>query len=153
MKSTEKPLGEIVDYGIRIEFQARGSSHAHCVLWVKGTPKFGVDDDNDVCKFIDKYISCAIPEQEGKLKELVLLLQQHKHSTYCKRNKTCRFNFPKPPSSQTVIAMPISDPDDIKNAKSVLAKVHEVLAEGHTELSLDEILIRAKVSHNEYTSL
>ena len=75
LKSTAKPLGEIVDYGIRIEFQARGSPHAHCVIWVKDAPKYGVNNDNKVCDFIDKYISCAIPEQEGKLKDLVLLLQ------------------------------------------------------------------------------
>ena len=38
-----------------------------------------------------------------------------------------------------------------KSAQSVLAKVHKVLADGHTDLSLNEILIRAKVSPNEYT--
>jgi len=32
LKSKAKPLGEIVDYAIRVEFQARGSLHAHCVL-------------------------------------------------------------------------------------------------------------------------
>ena len=32
LKSTAKPLGEIVDYAIRIEFQARGSPYAHCVI-------------------------------------------------------------------------------------------------------------------------
>ena len=83
LKSNAHPLGEIVDYGIRIEFQARGSPHAHCVIWVKDAPKY-IDDDNDVCAFIDQYISCAIPGEEGKLKELVQLLQQHKHSSYCK---------------------------------------------------------------------
>ena len=41
LKSTAKSLGEIADYGIRIEFQARGSPHAHCVTWVKDAPKFG----------------------------------------------------------------------------------------------------------------
>ena len=115
LKSTAKPLGEIVDYGIRIEFQARGSPHAHCVIWVKDAPKYGVNNDNEVCDFIDKYISCAIPEQEGKLKDLVLLLQQHKHSTYCKRNKTCRFNFPKPPTCKTLIATPDADSSVIKS--------------------------------------
>ena len=34
LKSTTKPLGEIVDYAIRIEFQARGSPHAHCVIYM-----------------------------------------------------------------------------------------------------------------------
>lgn len=57
LKSTAKLLGEIVNYAVRIEFQARGSPHAHCVIWVKGAPTFGVDDDNEVCQFIDEYIS------------------------------------------------------------------------------------------------
>ena len=32
LKSTAHPLGEQVDYAIRIEFQARGSPHAHTIL-------------------------------------------------------------------------------------------------------------------------
>ena len=114
--------------------------------------KYGVNNDNEVCDFIDKYISCATPEQEGKLIDLVLLLQQHKHSTYCKKNKTCHFNFPKPPTCKTLIATPDPDSSVVKSAQSVLAIVHKVLAHGHIDLSLNEILIRAKVSsHNEYT--
>ncbi|XP_071953105.1 uncharacterized protein [Antedon mediterranea] len=35
LKSKAHPLGEITDYVIRIEFQARGSPHAHTLLWVK----------------------------------------------------------------------------------------------------------------------
>ena len=93
LKSTAKPLGEIVDYAIRIEFQARGSPHAHTVIWVKDAPRFGIDSDKDVVNFIDQYVTCAKPE-DGKLRELVLLLQEHmyKHSSYCKRGKTCRFS-------------------------------------------------------------
>ena len=101
MKSKANPLGEIVDYAIRVEFQAHGSPHAHNVISIKSVPKFGRDSDESVCKFIDKYVSCAIPENECKLKELVLLLQQPKHSSYCKRGRTCRFNFPLPPSTKT----------------------------------------------------
>ena len=36
-------LGELVDYAIRIEFQARGSPHAHTILWIKDAPKLNVD--------------------------------------------------------------------------------------------------------------
>ena len=53
LKSTANPLREIVDYAIRIEFQARGSPPAHCVLWVIDAPQCGVDDDSTVCNFID----------------------------------------------------------------------------------------------------
>ena len=73
------PLGEITDEAIRTEFQNRGSPHAHCVLWVKGASKFGENPDGEVCNFIDKYIACNIPNDNEKLKELVLLVQQHKH--------------------------------------------------------------------------
>ena len=88
LKSTAKPLSEIADYAIRIEFQARGSPHAHCIIWVKDAPEFGVDNDDDVCDFIDQYVSCKVPAEDGQLKDLVLL-QKHKHSSYCRRNKTC----------------------------------------------------------------
>ena len=32
LKSRAQPIGELVDYAIRIEFQARGSPHAHTIL-------------------------------------------------------------------------------------------------------------------------
>ena len=115
LKSTAKPLGEIADYAIRIEFQARGSPHAHCVIWVKDAPEFGVNANDEVCAFIDQYVSCKLPGEDSKLKELVLLLQKHKHSSYCKRNKTCRFSFPKPPSEKTLITRVDFDRDPDKD--------------------------------------
>ena len=153
LKSTAKPLGEIADYAIRIEFQARGSPHAHCVIWVKDAPEYGVDHDSKVCDFIDQYVSCKLPNQDGKLRELVLLLQQHKHSSYCKRNKSCRFNFPKPPSSKTLIAKSSEDDDDYVVAQNVavLSKVQKLIAEGNTDMSLDDLLDKAEVSESEYT--
>ena len=86
-KSTAQPLGEIIDYAIRIEFQARGSPHAHAVIWVKNAPKYGINSNDEVCAFIDKYITCEIPDNNEMLKEHVLTLQQHNHSSYCKRGK------------------------------------------------------------------
>ena len=86
----------------------------HTVIWVKDAPKYDVDDCDNVCAFIDQYISCAIPSEEGKLKQLVQLMQQHKHSSYCKRHNHCRFSFPKPPTPNTLIAEPQSDPDLVK---------------------------------------
>ena len=151
MKSTAKPLGEIVDYAIRIEFQARGSPHAHCVIWVKDAPHFQIDADSDVCDFIDQYITCEIPKEEGKLKDLVMLLQQHKHSSYCKRHKSCRFNFPKPPSYNTLITKTEVEPDTASEATRVLTKVYKVLACGHAYLSLDDLLVKAEVSLDDYT--
>ena len=96
-----------------------------------------------VCDFIDKYIACNIPTDNEKLKELVLLVQQHKHSTYCKRNKQCRFSFPQPPSSCTLISQPYSEDDTGCTSKSVaecLSKVRKLLIEGNTNVSHLQLL-------------
>ena len=88
--SNAKPLGEDVDYAIRIEFQARGSPHAHTLLWVKDAPQLNVQTDNEVCQFVQ------IPEEENE-KELLLKLQNHSQSSYCRKKGSCRFKYPKPP--------------------------------------------------------
>ncbi len=112
------PSGEIV---VRIEFQSRGSPHAHCVLWVKDAPLYGVASNTDIiCAFIDQYVTCAIPGDEcSKLKQ-VLAVQQHRHSSYCKRHKSCRFRFPHPPSANTVIAESSPDQEHVKQAQWLL---------------------------------
>ena len=149
LKSNAKPLGEIVDYAIRVEFQSRGSPHAHCVLWVKDAPKYGVDSNEDICTFIDQHVSCSIPV-ESKLRDLVLQLQQHKHLSYCKRNKQCRFNFPHPPSSKTVIAEQCSDVQMYDDAYELLSKVRKVLPECNDGTSLDDVLRNAGVDKVKY---
>jgi hypothetical protein len=42
------PIGELQDYMIHIEFQARGSPHAHTILWIKDAPKLDVNTDEEV---------------------------------------------------------------------------------------------------------
>ena len=130
--SDAHPLGNITDYVIKIEFQMRGSPHAHCLLWLKDAPKIDKDPDDVVCIFIDKYITAVIPpiapENEHHIK-LMENLQKHTHSDYCHRNKSCHFGFPKPPSTKTLISRPpIDDHDEIiQNAKSVLQTVQNTL--------------------------
>ena len=94
-------------------------------------------------------MSCAIPAEDGKLKELVLLLQQHKHSIYCKRNKQCRFNFPHPPSPKTVIAEPCPNAEAYDKAHQLLTKVRKVLPDCDDNASLD-VLSKAGVDRSEY---
>ena len=93
------PLGQISDHVIKIEFQMRGTPHAHCLLWIKDAPKIGRDANNVVCEFIDKYITASTPTTTHETSHdnaLVTRLQKHSHSDYCRRNKKCRFGFPKP---------------------------------------------------------
>ena len=57
--SNTHSLGHITDYVIKIEFQMRGSLHAHCFLWLKDAPKIDKDPDDVVCAFIDKCITAV----------------------------------------------------------------------------------------------
>ena len=130
--SNTHPLGHITDYVIKIEFQMRGSPHAHCLLWVKDAPKIDKDPDDLVYTFIDKYITAVIPpvtsENEHQIK-FMNNLQKHTHSEYCHKKKSCCFGFPKLPATKTIISRPPLDDNDhmIENAKSILWTVQNTL--------------------------
>ena len=124
LKHKAKPMGEVTDFVHRVEFQARGSPHIHGMLWIKGAPKLGIQSDEEVIQFIDKYISCCLPDDDEELLELVRMLQTHSHSATCRRGDKCRFNFPKPPSNCTMLT---SEPEG-EHAKEELAHAVETLA-------------------------
>ncbi|VDI23725.1 Hypothetical predicted protein [Mytilus galloprovincialis] len=143
--SEAQPIGKIIDYFYRVEFQQRGSPHTHCLFWVENAPKFGEDDIDDIITFIDKYITCEIPDEkeDKELHDIVMAVHQHskKHSKSCKKKGTvCRFNFPRPPSTRTFISEP-SDPDkdskdDEELAKEILSDLWEVIKK-HEDENLD----------------
>ena len=83
LKSSSHPVGKITEYFIRIEFQARGSPHAHALLWVENAPQIDVQTDEDVCQFIDKYITCSAKSTQPDVQQEVPL-QQHRHSSACR---------------------------------------------------------------------
>ena len=93
------PFGEyeVDDFYIRIEFQHRGSPHAHCIIYLKNAPKFDRDrpESRAACEaFIDRFITCRRDREEM---EQLYSLQFHKHTGTCKRmleDKTvCRFGI------------------------------------------------------------
>ena len=156
--SSSNPLGHITDHVIKIEFQMRGSPDAHCLLWVKDAPKIDTDEDSVVCRFIDKYISASLPEDNGDSKhdrELMLSLQHHTHSDYCCRGKKCWFGFPKPPTTNTVIARKPNDGTDetvTENAKIMLKMVQDALHKDSTLLAttINELLSDICVGLDSY---
>ncbi|XP_066269843.1 uncharacterized protein [Branchiostoma lanceolatum] len=153
------PIGELQDYMIRIEFQARGSPHAHTILWMKNAPKLGVDEDAEVINFINEHQSCAIPDNSDEdMRDLVLSRQKHVHSKTCRRAGSCRFKFPHPPSMETIIARRPSDMNpaavatELKTKEDVLRKVRTIMEDKTTpqDISLEHLLRRAKVHPQEY---
>ena len=105
LKSDANPVGKITYYFYRIGFQQRGSSHVHMLLWISDAPEFDTDSDREVCKFIDRYQTCRIPDDDEELKSLVLNVQKHSHSKSCRmKDGSCRFSFPKTPCERTIVA-------------------------------------------------
>ena len=106
--------------------------------WVKDAPKNDNDPDDVVCAFIDKYITAVIPqvtfENEHHIK-LMDSLQEHTHSDYCCKNKSCHFGFPKPPATKMLISQPPPDNNDqiIENAKSLLQTVQNTLTTANVQ--------------------
>ncbi|XP_055028464.2 uncharacterized protein [Misgurnus anguillicaudatus] len=109
--SPAQPIGKVKDFFYRVEFQARGSPHIHLLAWVEDAPEFESDSDEVVCGFIDRYITCRLPDSmaDPELHQIVTEVQLHsrKHSKSCKKgNVLCRFGFPKLPMSDTTITRP-----------------------------------------------
>ena len=73
------PVGQVLDHNERREFQNRGAQHPHGTLHVKDAPILDKDSDEIVTKFIDKYITCSIPDKEKypKLHKVVTSVQIH----------------------------------------------------------------------------
>ena len=151
LKSKAHPLGELSDSAIRIEFQMRGSPHAHTILWIKGAPKLGVDSDEQILAFIDKYIHCDIPEDE-RLAELVCKVQKHRHSVTCRRHGHCRFHFPRPPSPVTVVARECNHSVESENLMTSLCAIRTILDDKNTpcDISLSDLLRKAGISLDAY---
>ncbi|XP_070407786.1 uncharacterized protein [Nothobranchius furzeri] len=120
LMSPANPIGKIVDYYYRVEFQQRGSPHCHCLFWVSGAPVLDKNTDEEVTAFIDKYVTCELPPEEDSLSEVVSSVQQHskRHSKTCKKKNTvCRFNFPRPASTRTFISRGEKYQDAAKTCK------------------------------------
>ncbi|XP_076132870.1 uncharacterized protein LOC143114916 [Alosa pseudoharengus] len=115
LMSPSHPIGKIVDYFYRVEFQQRGSPHVHCLFWVENAPQIDKNTDEEVVEFVDRYVTCETPCDDSVLLDIVSTVQQHskRHSKTCKKKSTvCRFNFPRPPSGQTFICHKKEESDD-----------------------------------------
>ena len=110
IKGTGQPIGKVLDFFWRIEFQLRGSPHVHSMWWIKDAPNLDTATGRQVApQYIDRYISVGIPkESDGELRALVLRLQQHHHTSTCRKTTRrrrnvaeCRFDFPQPLCEET----------------------------------------------------
>ena len=155
LKSPAHPLGELLDYAVRIEFQARGSPHAHAILWIKDTPQLGQGSDAEVCEFIDRYVQCSIPENSDFAK-FVTKSQMHRYSSTCRKGGKCRFHYPRPPSPYTMIAREeasqANSEQDVRDGHKALSAVYDLIncTDTLADTLLEDLLTRAGVPMDTY---
>ena len=133
LKSNPLPIGEIVDFFYRVEFQQRGSPHIHALLLVKDAPQYEKASNDVIIQFVDKYVTCK-NDQSEEMKELVNL-QTHRHAKTCKKggHKICRFNFPLPTMPKSMILEPLREScfveDELNEIKKHWDKIKSILDE------------------------
>ena len=81
IKGTGQPIGEVLDFFWRIEFQLRGSPHVHSMWWIKDAPNLDTVYGRQVApQYIDNYVSVRIPsETDGAL----LKMWSEAHTIQC----------------------------------------------------------------------
>ncbi|XP_062577467.1 uncharacterized protein LOC134239311 [Saccostrea cucullata] len=148
------PVGFIEDFFYRIEFQQRGSPHVHMLLWIKDAPSVQTHSYKEVAQFIDKYATC---EKHGA-DDFLINYQTHRHARTCmKKNKPiCRFQFPIPPMSQTVVLTPLDDDDEhFSTAAMSYQKIVDYLnsskfRESEIEMTFQDFLLELQMNEECY---
>ena len=150
-----KPIGVVIDYMYRFEAQQRGSLHDHGLYYVKNCPIYGKESDDEICKFIDRYVTCRRHHE-------FIAVQIHKcakKTCYKRPSQECRFNFPRFPMPKTVILQPIKNAEytkeQLSQIKSNYRKVKIALkslndTEIDTNTSANDFIKSQCLSYEEY---
>ncbi|XP_069108223.1 uncharacterized protein [Argopecten irradians] len=151
LKSDHAPIGTLTDFFYRVEFQHRGSPHIHMLMWIKDAPKYKEDSNDKIAEYVEHYTSCHsnVPDN---LKSLVDI-QTHKHSKTCRKKgkAVCRFGFPLPPMSRTMILEPLDE--DNAMLKKKYSEIQEKITKltGTEHLTFEDFLTDvAGITEEEY---
>ena len=58
------PIGQIVYYALRIEFQMRGSPHLHALIWTSDCRKLTQDIKQDYIDYVDQRVQAYLPGKD-----------------------------------------------------------------------------------------
>ena len=85
MECGMQPIGQILNFNYCRELQNRGTEHMHAPIHKVDAPKIDENEDSEVVEFINKYITCALPDETGypEICNLVRIVQIHHHTTTC----------------------------------------------------------------------
>jgi len=137
--------------------------HVHAQIHIKDAPLIDENDstnDHEVVDFINKHITCSLPDKEEhpKLYELVNTVQKHHHTTTCRKKSgsRCRFKAPWPPCEETrIIRGNQIDRNDYRANKKILDKVLDEInncSNNLQDVTLDDLLRSCNVTKDDYFS-
>lgn len=81
LKSLFAPLGNVLDYFYRVEFQQRGSPHIHMLVWIEGAHKFEIHNNQEIAEFVHKHCTC----QKNDEIPVFINYQTHRHARTCRK--------------------------------------------------------------------
>ena len=86
VKSPHKPIHEVTDFFMRIEFAGQGTIHIHWFAYLKDASEYGHDPSETVADYYDQIISCSsdIPQEHKQYIEY----QLHRQSKTCRVGNT-----------------------------------------------------------------
>ena len=146
--SQSNPIGKVIYYALRIDFQMRGSPHLHALIWTADCPKLTCDTEDAYINF-DEHVQANLPNEtdEPELHELVKTYQRHNHSKTCRKYKNvpCRFNFGQFFTKRTIIAEPLDETMDEERKNNILDRRKEILSK--VKQKIDEVLNPSKENY------
>ena len=150
LKSACDQVGQVKDFFCRVEFQQRGSPRIHMVVWIENAPTLEKNSEEEIVKFVDKYLTCNIDKEETAT---FVNLQTHKHSRTCRKKgkPICRFGFPLPPFPRTVLLYPLEE--EVEKYKKEYSELQKAMNEhkDNVDMSFDEFFEKvAKMDFEEY---
>jgi hypothetical protein len=134
------PIGNIVFYALRIEFQMRGSTHLHALICTSDCPELTNDTTDAYIFSIDQHVQAYLPDKETdpQLYDLVKTYQTHNHSKTCRKYKNVafRFNFGQFFTNGTIVAEPLAEDMDEEIKSSILTRRKEILIKLNKKLMM-----------------
>lgn len=149
-KQNSNPFGKyrVTDYFLRIEFQHRGSPHAHILLWLDNDPKEPVSENMPQTIQLITDISSV---HESDLPSMYSN-QVHNHTFTCtKRGEiSCRFNIPYWPMKTTRILLPLIEDNEHRAVLRSKAKEVRNLLETKKYDTIDSFLADNHLGYPTY---
>ena len=140
------------------------SPNVHMLIWVRNATDMEISSEDDIQKFVYKLVSCAVPEDNEGIAELLLLVQRHALSLTCrKHDEACSlFHFPRLPVRHTNAFKPMEEevpgiqPHKKYTKKSLQQYMNDWTVvffnfDQDSQISLDSVLEKTIVAEEQYT--